>query len=169
MDFSKIYDEYFDRIYAYICCRAGYGTTAEDIAALVFQKALAKFAQYDPARGNISQWLFGIARNETNCHLRFSALRRFLPLDILQESLAAKDATAFETLSARQDTAVLTSALEMLTARERDLITLKFYSEMTNREIADVSGLSESNIGTILYRAMGKLRQAFVEGANGIR
>ena len=70
MNFPKIYEEYFDRVYAYIRCRAGDGSMAEDIAARVFQKALSKAGQYDPARGNVSQWLFGIARNETNYHLR---------------------------------------------------------------------------------------------------
>lgn len=38
MDFSEIYDEHFGRIYAYICCRAGSGGIAEDLAAQVFQK-----------------------------------------------------------------------------------------------------------------------------------
>lgn len=93
-------------------------------------------------------------------------MHRFFPLNASHEIIAAKEKPAFDDMSARQDKNKLTASLETLNARERDLITLKFYSEMTNREIAKLSGLSESNVGTILYRAMEKLRQAFTEGAN---
>ena len=53
----------------------------------------------------------------------------------------------------------LAAALRRLDERERDLIGLKFYSELNNREIAKVTGLSESNVGTVLYRCMAKLRK----------
>lgn len=164
MDFAEIYEEYFDRIYAYICCRIGPGGVAEDIAAQVFRKAFVKAGQYDVSRGNMAQWLFSIARNEINYQWRLSVLRRLVPLDIFHEILASKEKSALDAISEKHDNIELAAALEKLDKRERDLITLKFYSEMTNRQIASLSGLSESNVGTILCRAMEKLRQAFAGG-----
>lgn len=158
MEFSEIYSEYFPRIYAYARCRTGSGAEAEDAASAVFQKACARFSQYDPARGNIAQWLFGIARNEVNSGLRRAAILKFIPLDLFQDS--APSPQGDEGLwGAEKDVSQLIMALKGLEARERDLITLKFYSEMNNREIAKISGLSESNVGTILYRCMAKLRK----------
>ena len=61
--------------------------------------------------------------------------------------------------------------LRMLVARlpeqEQEIISLKFGAEMTNRQIAKVLKLSESNVGTILYRSILKLRDSFKGMANG--
>jgi RNA polymerase sigma-70 factor (ECF subfamily) len=51
-------------------------------------------------------------------------------------------------------------ALSRLPAREREVIALKFHAGMSNSELAAVLGVSESNAGTLLYRAMQKLRKA---------
>jgi len=48
--------------------------------------------------------------------------------------------------------------LEGLTDRDRELIALKYGAGLTNRAIAQATGLSESNVGTILYRAVQTLR-----------
>ena len=89
MDFWEIYNAYFSRIYAYVRCRCACAAETEDITSGVFHKALVKIAQFDPARGNLAQWLFGIARNEVNYQFRVKALRRFLPLDLFENSLAS--------------------------------------------------------------------------------
>ena len=47
--------------------------------------------------------------------------------------------------------------LQTLTDRDRELIALKYGAEMTNRDIARATGLSESNVGTILHRAVQAL------------
>lgn len=50
------------------------------------------------------------------------------------------------------------TALSHLTDRERNLIALKFSVGLTNRAISDISGLTQSNVAVILYRAMRRLR-----------
>ena len=55
--------------------------------------------------------------------------------------------------------ALLLSALAELTDIERELIAMKFTLDMTNRDIAAGTGLGESNVGVILFRAMRKLRE----------
>ncbi|OGS10463.1 MAG: hypothetical protein A2234_00710 [Elusimicrobia bacterium RIFOXYA2_FULL_58_8] len=159
MDFAGIYEEFFRRIYAYINCRVGLQAAAEDLSSLVFQKALARFAQYDPARGSHAQWLFGIARNEVNYHLRKAAILKFIPLDLFGDIFPADAAAGPGPAETEARSAALAAALAELAPKERDLISLKFYSEMNNREIARLTGLGESNVGTILYRCMAKLRK----------
>jgi len=63
------------------------------------------------------------------------------------------------------DLARLGVLLAQLPPRERELIALKYGGAMTNRAIAAVTGLSESNVGTILHRTIGKLRAAWEEQA----
>ena len=52
-------------------------------------------------------------------------------------------------------------ALGKLGARDRELIALKYHADLSNAEIAEVVGVSVSNAGTLLNRAMNKLREAF--------
>ena len=47
-----------------------------------------------------------------------------------------------------------------LTPRERELVALKFFAGLSNQEIADVVGVSESNAGTRVHRVVEKLRRA---------
>jgi len=157
MDFSELYEKNFDKIYAYARCRLGTDVAAEDVCSAVFGKAFEYFSRYDPARGEPAQWLFGIARNEVNYHLRRSTILNFLPLDLFGDIFSEKlhdqgDASG-------ENVRELCAALKELDSKEQDLIALKLYSEFNNRQIAAMTGLSESNVGTILYRCMDKLRR----------
>jgi RNA polymerase sigma factor (sigma-70 family) len=60
---------------------------------------------------------------------------------------------------------VLRSAIASLTARERELVALKFFAGLTNPEVASVIGVSETNAGTRLHRVIEKLRRACDEAA----
>ena len=63
----------------------------------------------------------------------------------------------------------LIEALGTLDERERDLIALKFSALVTNREIASLTGLTESNVGVILFRALRKLRAVLSASTGGAR
>ena len=52
------------------------------------------------------------------------------------------------------------AALAKLPAREREVIALKFHAGLDNAELAAVLGVSVSNAGTLLHRAMTQLREA---------
>ncbi|MHB8157955.1 MAG: RNA polymerase sigma factor, partial [Desulfocucumaceae bacterium] len=52
----------------------------------------------------------------------------------------------------------LLQALASLEDRERNIVALKFWGRLSNRRIAELTGLSSSNVGVILYRSMRRLR-----------
>ena len=52
-----------------------------------------------------------------------------------------------------------------LSGRERELIALKFFAGLSNAEIAEVIGVSETNTGTRIHRVVEKLRRSFDEAA----
>jgi RNA polymerase sigma-70 factor (ECF subfamily) len=56
--------------------------------------------------------------------------------------------------------AAVRAALATLKARDREVIALKFHAGLENAEIAAVLGVSPSNAGTLLHRAMTRLREA---------
>lgn len=157
--FAAIYDHYFPRIYAYVRYRTPDRATADDLTATIFTRALERLAAYDGAQGPFAPWLFTIARNAVSDYLRAGRRRRWLPLDRLRDQ-AGDDPPPDEVALTRERRDALLAAVGALSARERDLIGLKFGAGLTNRRIAALTGLSESNVGVILYRAVRRLRAA---------
>ena len=58
---------------------------------------------------------------------------------------------------------MVAEALARLNARERELVLLKFHGQLSNAELARVLGISESNVGTRLHRALTRLRTSCLE------
>jgi RNA polymerase sigma-70 factor (ECF subfamily) len=161
--FAAIYDHYFPRIYNYVRYRVNEAQAADDLAAVIFERALLHLDRYRPERAPFAVWLFAIARNAVNDHLRAQARRRWFPLDFFGEH-PSTEARPEEVLLQREQSAELSRALSRLQDRERDLLGLKFAVGLTNRRIASLTGLSESNVGVIVYRAVRRLRAELAAG-----
>ncbi len=57
------------------------------------------------------------------------------------------------------DKLLIAGAISRLQARDRELVALKFFAGLENRQIARVLGISNSNVGTQLHRAITRLRE----------
>lgn len=159
MDFEAVYAQWFKPVYAYIRCRIWAENEAADVAADVWQKVWEKRAQYDPTRGRVEQWLFGIAGHEVSSYCRRAYLRKIFSLSGFEENVPSDVSNDLGRMEIQEKTAALLSAMHGLAPREKELIALKFYSGLNNREIAELVGKSESNVGTILHRTFVRLRQ----------
>ncbi len=158
-EFLSFYDEFFPRVYNYVRFRCGDGSITDDLTSVVFEKALLKFGDYDPQRGPFGGWLFGIARNSVNTYLRAAKKQNCLPLDTLNERHDIEPLPE-EKLIQSETKEELLAAFSQLGERDRDLLSLKFAGHLTNRRIAEITHLSESNVAIILHRALHKLRIA---------
>jgi RNA polymerase sigma-70 factor (ECF subfamily) len=154
--FDRLYRSSRDDVYAYVASMVRDPAAAEDVTATAFERAYRKRSRFDPGRGEPRAWLFGIARNAALDELR----RRGRQAELAAEPVDLASAPAHESAEASERRLALTSALATLQPRERELIALKFFAGLTNAEIAVVVGVSESNAGTRLHRAVTKLREA---------
>jgi RNA polymerase sigma-70 factor (ECF subfamily) len=154
---AALYDRFYQRVYNYIRYRCDDNPTAEDLTALVFEKLLLSFDQLAERQTPVEAWVLTVARNLVNDHFRRQRFRAWLPWEALRPR-AAPDPPPEDAVIEREWHAHLTQALRTLTDRERDLVGLKFASGLNNREIADLTGIRETNVGVILYRALRKLR-----------
>lgn len=151
---EQAFDRYYPAIFRFFRFRGASAEEANDLAASVFERALIYLPQYDPAKAQIQTWLFTIARNLSINH--WKAERDLLPLeDDLpnQDDLPLEDQVIY-----MQDKERIYRALQALDQRSHEMVALKFGAQLMNREIADITGLSESHIGVILYRSILKLR-----------
>jgi len=159
--FDALYRECRDDLFAYVAGLLRDRSAAEDVTAAAFERAYRKRRSFDPRRGTRRGWLFGIARNAALDELR--RRNRIAELVTDPEDLGAPGPEEGAEVALRR--AALRQAMGALDARERELVALKFFAGLSNLEIAQVIGTSESNAGTKLHRTMSKLRRACDEAA----
>jgi RNA polymerase sigma factor (sigma-70 family) len=154
--FDRLYRSSRDDLYAYVASLLRDAAAAEEVTAAAFERAYRKRHRFDPERGEPRAWLFGIARNAALDELR----RRGRQAELTAEPADLNGFGAAEGTEHSERRLAVSAALERLAPGERELIALKFFAGLGNAEIAQVLGVSESNAGTKLHRAITKLREA---------
>jgi len=155
IDWEAVYWEQTPRLYNYFRYRTGDGDAAQDLTAQTMTRAWRYRHRYRHDLGAFGAWLFQIARNLATDYLR-QVQQIPLPLETVLQQIAPFDLEA--EVQKREDAARLYALLETLPPREQEMIALKYGAELTNRAIAQVMNLSESNVGTTLHRTLKRLR-----------
>jgi RNA polymerase sigma-70 factor (ECF subfamily) len=165
--FEQLYRQSRDDVYAYVAGLMRDRSAAEEVTAIAFERAWSRRRQIDPERGSARAWLFGIARNAALDELRRRSRLASLPQDHADSEASGRAPRAAggdpAQIAVRRTT--LRQAMTALNGRERELIALKFFAGLSNAEIAEVIGVSETNAGTKLHRTIEKLRRACDEAA----
>jgi RNA polymerase sigma factor (sigma-70 family) len=157
--FDALYRETASDVFAYVLTLLRDRAAAEDVTAAAFERAYRRQGSFDARRGTQRAWLFGIARNAALDELRRrrrSAALLADPEDPARDGHATGDDRDDDALRR----ATVRAGLAQLEPRERELIALKFHAGLSNAEIAKVLGVSESNAGTRVHRAVTRLRKA---------
>jgi RNA polymerase sigma-70 factor (ECF subfamily) len=153
-DFAELYRIELPRVYNFFRYRVGDGALAEDLTSETFEKAWRNRHKYKHDLAAFSTWLFTIARRVAIDHYRKQ--RSHVSLDELVH-LSAEENTE-DLAQQRADFVRLSFLLAQLEDRDRELVALKYGAGLTNRTIASLTGLTESNVGVILHRALHSLR-----------
>jgi RNA polymerase sigma-70 factor, ECF subfamily len=154
VDWETAYQADLPRLYNFFRYRVGDDRLAEDLTAETFEKAWRNRDQYKHDLSAFSTWLFTIAKHTVADYFRKP--QREVPLDAAIH--LAHDETVEGLYQQNSDFEKLSTLLAQLPDRDRDLIALKYGAGLTNRMIADLHGMSESNVGTIIHRATQQLR-----------
>lgn len=147
-------------VHGYAYTLLGDRQSAEDVTALAFERLYRFRSRLDNARGTPRAWLFTIARNAALDELRSRRHRAYQATDDLPDRTDHESGSALEHAERR---ATVRTALATLPRREQEVVLLKFYGQLSNGELARVLGISESNAGTRVHRAMTRLRESCTE------
>lgn len=153
LDFDALYRSTRDDIHAYAATLLRDRSAAEDVTAAAFERAYRRQRSFDPDRGTGRSWLFGIARHAALDELRRRKRHARLTAD-------PPDRAGGDEAAAAIDRTVLLSALGTLPVRDREIIALRYHAGLDTAEVAGVLGITPTNAGTQLHRAMTKLREA---------
>jgi RNA polymerase sigma-70 factor, ECF subfamily len=157
--FAQLYEEYFDKIYRYLVLRVGNEMEAEDMTQQVFLNALRSISSFRWKGAPFSAWLYRIAHNQAVDHLRKKSKRSAVPLD---ESLASSGDSPHSAAERKMDIEQLLAATRRLTGAQREVISLRFTSELSIAQVARVMGKSEGAVKALQHSAIVALRRTML-------
>jgi RNA polymerase sigma factor (sigma-70 family) len=165
--FEALFRECAGDVHAYAISLLGDRSTAEDVTALAFERLYRSRSRLDHRRGTARAWLFAIARNAALDELRRRRRRPHCELEAHSPGAlgSVRDPSGGwqGVLEQVERRAIVRDALSALPLRERELVLLKFHGQLSNAELARALGISESNAGTRLHRALTRLREHLLE------
>jgi RNA polymerase sigma-70 factor (ECF subfamily) len=158
--FAELYEENFNRIYAYISRRVGQRQVAEDLTSDVFREAIAGIRKFEWRGVPFSAWLFRIAARAVADHFKRSS-RQELGLD---PELVGPELSNHKSSDLERD-AMLFQLVDRLPETQYRVIHMRFVEQKSIREIAEELGRSEGAVKQLQLRAIESLR-AQLEGSN---
>jgi RNA polymerase sigma-70 factor (ECF subfamily) len=153
--FAELYEQNFERVYAFVARRVRDRAEAEDVVSDVFYKALKGIGGYEERDGvPFVAWLYRIAANVL--HDRARNAGRETPLDDCD--LAVDDDV--------ERRALLFRLVDTLPPAQRAVLVKRFAEQRSIADVARQLGRSEGAVKQLQLRAIEALR-AQVRGSHG--
>lgn len=157
-EFDKLYEFYLSKIYGFVYNRIRHKQTAEDVTSTVFTKAVENISSFRGHNSGFASWLYGIARN--------AVIDQYRKQKPTVEIESAADVALDDDFTADVDKEFLTlemkNYLSRLSPREREVILMRIWDDLSHREIAEILGISEGNSKVIYSRAISNLSEVIL-------
>lgn len=154
--FAALFSHFAPRIKGFLIKSGADAGMAEECAQDVMTILWRKAEQFDPTRASVSTWIFTIARNRRIDMLRRQ--RRPEPEELPWGPEPEPDQV--DVIAHQQDTELLGKALRALPSAQRDLIEKAYFGDLSQSEIAKITGLPLGTIKSRLRLALDRLRHA---------
>lgn len=155
--FGKLYERYFEQIYRFVFKRtSGNEEVSGDLTQQTFIKAMANIVKYEDRGLPFSAWLYRIAQNEVNMYFR--SQKKNYSVEITDRQLIGILEEAEESNVSQETLDQLISVINNLEPAQLDILELRFFQEMSFREIADIYDISEANAKMRVYRILEKIK-----------
>lgn len=164
VEWRSVYNDHAPDLYGFLARRVG-RDLAQDLLADTFEAAIGSAATFDPHRGSMRTWLFGIASNLVRRHWRSEERR----LRALTREAAAPATTidplltpagVIDRVDASSDVEALIAELGRLDETDRELLALTGWESMTSAEAGAALGMSAATARSRIRRARIRLRAA---------
>jgi RNA polymerase sigma factor (sigma-70 family) len=160
--FSPLVDAYKDMVYT-VCLRMlGSEADAQEAAQDVFVKAFRSIASFQ-AKAKFSTWLYRIAYNQCISVIRKKVKMIDLVDDVPEGEVDEGELNGMDKISAEERSKYLKLAIESLAETDAVVVTLFYYDQLSLEEIAEITGLSNSNIRIKLHRSRKKMYKVICE------
>jgi RNA polymerase sigma factor (sigma-70 family) len=153
--FVQLYRRHYDVIFRYCAHRLFDRAETEDVTSEVFLKMVENFHRFKGTEAQFRNWLYRIATNAVNHHLRRITRRNSL----LKAACGQAGNQADDSDESPERLALLREAMLALKPRYQTIVTLRFFENMKLNEIAEILGSSPGTVRSQLARALDRLQK----------
>jgi len=157
--FNQLYEAHFEKVYRYVAMRLGNGMEAEDVTQEVFLKALGSISSFRWKGVPFLAWLYRIARNQVIDHYR---KRPKTPPVSINDLQIPEEGNPVEIAEQKSEFERIMKAARKLTEAQREVIALRFVSDLSIAETAHVMRRSEGAVKALQHSALIALRRVMV-------
>ena len=154
--FVELYEENFERIYAFVSRRLHSRADAEDVTAEVFHQALANIAKFEWRGAPFAAWLYRIAANAIADRWQRASREQGSPV-----SDDPADRSEAVDVEKSERAARLFNLVDGLPEDQRCVIEMRFAEEKSIREIAQTLGRTPGAVKQLQFRGIQTLRAQF--------
>ena len=162
-ELTRVYNEYRDMVYRIALTKTKSRAQAEDIQQDVFL-ALVRYSERIRDEEHLKAWLIRVTTNACHKHFRSAWIRLGVHFDdaLQKDDDAGGEANtsppAEEVVQQQEEMEIVRESVEELAQKDREVIYLFYYEEMSIKQIAAALNASEASIKTRLSRARDRLR-----------
>jgi RNA polymerase sigma factor (sigma-70 family) len=134
-------------------------TGSTDSARDVVQETFLRLCDRDPdtVGDHLAAWLFRVCRNQAlDARKKEAPLR---PFDELRITPADTTADPHRALERGDEARRVLRALASLPATQQEVLRLRYQSDLSYKEIAEVTGQSIGNVGSVIHVGVRRLRE----------
>lgn len=150
----ELYKRYGRAVYSWVRKITMDSGKSEDLTQEVFVRAWRKANTYDPSRGSVGAWLYGISRNCAH-----DLLRKKSDVVGLPEGPETTDGTVEPAdIEAIWIGGQVASALEALSPEQRTVLELAYFEHLTQKEIAEKLGMPLGTVKSRTFKALKRMK-----------
>jgi len=155
--FEQIYDDYWDKIYEFLFFKVNNKEIAEDLTSDVFFSVYKNLHKYDANKSFITTWLYAIAYNRLKNYYK-SRKDIIYDTEYLIEMDNGIHIVKYDFSEQEEWRIVLKNVIQELPERNKRIVFMKYYCNMTSKEIGRSLDISPGNVRIILKRSLAILK-----------
>lgn len=156
--FSRLYTKYYEQIFRYVSQKVSCTDLSADITSQVFYKAFCNLHKYQFKGVPFGSWLYRIAKSEIYQSFRDEAK---MPKSDVETLNFGKFFESYHEDDTEENIEKLKKCLSFLKEEEIKIIKLRFFENLSFKEIGDLLQISENNAKVKCFRSVSKLKKIY--------
>ena len=157
--FALLYRMHYERVFRYCCRRLFNRHAAEDVTSEFFFRVMRTISTFDGNSNGFRNWLYRIATNAVNDHLKTAKRRAEIIRNAAQQNSRGNAYAGKSDDELQKKNLAVKQAILGLKPKYQAVITLRFFEKMKLIEIAEILGQNPATIRTQLARALSNLKK----------